>query len=109
LESRGTPWWFTHIFDSAFTHKFREVDRAVLDGESEGLIKLHVKKGTDQISNVSSHRCGTGVHALACFRSKGNQVHSPILKFQKPLLNLRRIRFDDAHDTTTSLSEKHLA
>jgi len=32
-----------------FTHKFREVDRAVLDGEIEGSIKVHVKKRADQI------------------------------------------------------------
>jgi pyruvate/2-oxoglutarate dehydrogenase complex dihydrolipoamide dehydrogenase (E3) component len=32
-----------------FTQRFREVDRAVLDGEIEGSIKVHVKKRTDQI------------------------------------------------------------
>ena len=32
-----------------FTHTFREVDRAVLDGDIEGSIKVHVKKGTDRI------------------------------------------------------------
>jgi pyruvate/2-oxoglutarate dehydrogenase complex dihydrolipoamide dehydrogenase (E3) component len=32
-----------------FTQRFREVDRAVLDGEIEGSIKVHVKKGTGRI------------------------------------------------------------
>ena len=27
----------------------REVDRAIADGEEEGFVKIHVKKGTDQI------------------------------------------------------------
>ena len=32
-----------------FTKPFSEVDRAVLDGEEEGFVKIHVKKGTDKI------------------------------------------------------------
>ena len=28
---------------------FSEVDRAILDGEEEGFLKIHVKKGTDRI------------------------------------------------------------
>src|SRR5437762_3407673 len=32
-----------------FTVPFAEVDRAIADGEEEGFVKLHVKKGTDTI------------------------------------------------------------
>jgi pyruvate/2-oxoglutarate dehydrogenase complex dihydrolipoamide dehydrogenase (E3) component len=32
-----------------FIQEFRDVDRAILDGEDEGFVKLHVKKGTDTI------------------------------------------------------------
>ncbi|MHC5034426.1 MAG: mercuric reductase [Planctomycetota bacterium] len=32
-----------------FTRTFGDVDRAIADGEEEGLIKIHVKKGTDRI------------------------------------------------------------
>ena len=32
-----------------FSQSFSEVDRAVTDGEEEGLMKVHIKKGTDQI------------------------------------------------------------
>ncbi|HKB16818.1 MAG TPA: FAD-dependent oxidoreductase, partial [Planctomycetota bacterium] len=32
-----------------FVRRFEEVDRAIADGEEEGLVKVHVKKGTDQI------------------------------------------------------------
>ena len=32
-----------------FTQPFAEVDRAILEGEPEGLLKVHVRTGTDQI------------------------------------------------------------
>ena len=32
-----------------FVRGLREVDRAITDGEEEGFVKVHVKKGTDQI------------------------------------------------------------
>lgn len=32
-----------------FTRYFKDVDRAILDGEDEGFIKVHVKKGKDKI------------------------------------------------------------
>lgn len=32
-----------------FFHSLKEVDRAVTDGEEEGFIKVHIKKGTDKI------------------------------------------------------------
>ncbi|RJP75049.1 MAG: mercuric reductase [Candidatus Abyssobacteria bacterium SURF_17] len=32
-----------------FTRPFKEVDRALVDGEDEGLVKVHVRKGTDKI------------------------------------------------------------
>ncbi len=41
-----------------FVREMKEVDRAVTDGESEGFVKIHVKKGTDQILGatiVSKH------------------------------------------------------
>jgi pyruvate/2-oxoglutarate dehydrogenase complex dihydrolipoamide dehydrogenase (E3) component len=34
---------------TTFVQPLAEVDRAVLDGESEGFVKVHVKAGTDRI------------------------------------------------------------
>jgi pyruvate/2-oxoglutarate dehydrogenase complex dihydrolipoamide dehydrogenase (E3) component len=34
---------------TTFVKPLREVDRAVVDGEEEGFVKIHVKKGTDRI------------------------------------------------------------
>ena len=33
----------------SFTQEFSGVDRAILSGETEGFVKIHVKKGTDKI------------------------------------------------------------
>ena len=32
-----------------YTQELKEVDRAILEGETEGLVKVHVRKGTDEI------------------------------------------------------------
>jgi pyruvate/2-oxoglutarate dehydrogenase complex dihydrolipoamide dehydrogenase (E3) component len=42
----------------SYTHPLDEVDRAILDGETEGFVRLHVKKNTDAIVGatiVSAH------------------------------------------------------
>jgi pyruvate/2-oxoglutarate dehydrogenase complex dihydrolipoamide dehydrogenase (E3) component len=41
-----------------FTREFADVDRGIVDGETEGFVKIHVKKGSDQILGatiVGSH------------------------------------------------------
>ncbi len=43
---------------ATFTREFSDVDRAILEGETGGFVKMHVKKGTDQILGatiVGSH------------------------------------------------------
>lgn len=32
-----------------FTQEFSEVDRAILEGETAGFVRVHVKRGTDQV------------------------------------------------------------
>ena len=32
-----------------FTQELNKVDRAILDGETEGFVRVHVRKGTDEI------------------------------------------------------------
>lgn len=34
---------------ATYTREFADVDRGIVDGETEGFVKIHVKKGTDQI------------------------------------------------------------
>jgi pyruvate/2-oxoglutarate dehydrogenase complex dihydrolipoamide dehydrogenase (E3) component len=34
---------------ATFSREFADVDRGIVDGETEGFVKIHVKKGTDQI------------------------------------------------------------
>ena len=43
---------------ATFTREFSDVDRGIVDGETEGFVKIHVKMGTDQILGatiVGSH------------------------------------------------------
>jgi len=43
---------------ATLTREFSDVDRGIVDGETEGFVKIHVKKGTDQILGatiVGSH------------------------------------------------------
>jgi pyruvate/2-oxoglutarate dehydrogenase complex dihydrolipoamide dehydrogenase (E3) component len=43
---------------ATFTREFSDVDRGIVDGATEGFVKIHVKKGTDQILGatiVGSH------------------------------------------------------
>jgi len=69
-----------HIEFVTFTREFADVDRGIVDGETEGFVKIHVKKGTDQILGatiVGSHagdmiseitvamHCGMGLGKLA--------------------------------------------
>lgn len=45
-EKRGVPL-------QTFVQRFSHVDRAVLDGESEGFVKIHVRAGTDTIAGAT--------------------------------------------------------
>ncbi|KAG5182768.1 mercuric reductase [Tribonema minus] len=42
LEAKGVGY-------QTFTRYFKDVDRAILEGETEGFVKVHVKEGTDKI------------------------------------------------------------
>jgi len=39
----------TNVEIDTFSQEFAHVDRAILDGETEGFVKIHVKKGSDEI------------------------------------------------------------
>jgi len=43
-----------------FIHEFHDVDRAILDGEDSGFVKVHVRKGTDTIvgATIVAHHAG---------------------------------------------------
>ena len=38
-----------NIDHMTFTREFSDVDRSIVDGETDGFVKIHVKKGSDQI------------------------------------------------------------
>ncbi|HZE88405.1 MAG TPA: mercuric reductase [Verrucomicrobiae bacterium] len=49
-----------------FTRPFAEVDRAIADGEEDGFVKVHVKKGTDQIvgATIVARHAGEMINEL---------------------------------------------
>ncbi|MDA1052378.1 MAG: mercuric reductase [Planctomycetota bacterium] len=40
---------YNNVALDTYVQEFADVDRAILDGEDEGFVKVHVKKGTDEI------------------------------------------------------------
>ncbi|GIX47992.1 MAG: mercuric reductase [Candidatus Tectimicrobiota bacterium] len=58
-----------------YVQPLAEVDRAVLDGESEGFVKVHVKRGTDRIvgATIVAPHAGEliGLYTLALSRGLG--------------------------------------
>ena len=43
-----------------FTQDMREVDRAILEGETDGFVRVHVKQGTDQIVGATAVATNAG-------------------------------------------------
>ncbi len=50
-----------------FIRPFKEVDRAVIDGEVEGFVKVHVKRGTDKIlgATVVARHAGEMINEIS--------------------------------------------
>jgi pyruvate/2-oxoglutarate dehydrogenase complex dihydrolipoamide dehydrogenase (E3) component len=63
-----------NIAVETYIQKFHDVDRAILDGEEEGFVKVHVKKGTDKILGatiVASH-AGDLISEITLAMTHGN-------------------------------------
>ncbi len=56
-----------------FVQELKEVDRAVLDGEAEGLIKVHARKGTDRIlgATIVARHAGELISEVSLAMSNG--------------------------------------
>jgi pyruvate/2-oxoglutarate dehydrogenase complex dihydrolipoamide dehydrogenase (E3) component len=59
-----------------YTYPLREVDRAVLDGETIGFARLHVRKGTDKIvgATIAAARAGDLISELGVLMRSGAGV-----------------------------------
>ena len=53
---------------TTFVKPLSEVDRAVIDGEAEGFVKIHVKKGTDKIvgATIVARHAGEMISEVTC-------------------------------------------
>jgi pyruvate/2-oxoglutarate dehydrogenase complex dihydrolipoamide dehydrogenase (E3) component len=67
-----------------FTQPLAEVDRAILDGETEGFAKVHVKKGTDKVlgATVVARNAGDmiGVYTMAMTHGLGLGALSKLIQ-----------------------------
>ena len=62
-----------HIAVKTFTILMHDVDRAVLDGEEQGFVKIHVREGSDRILGatiVASH-AGEMINCITCAINSG--------------------------------------
>ncbi len=57
-----------------FVRPLAEVDRAMLDGEDEGFVKIHVKKGTDKILGATIVAAHAGEMISELTSGHGGQV-----------------------------------
>lgn len=56
-----------------FTRELREVDRSILDGRTDGLVRVHVRKGTDRIvgATVVANNAGDMIAEVALAMTNG--------------------------------------
>jgi pyruvate/2-oxoglutarate dehydrogenase complex dihydrolipoamide dehydrogenase (E3) component len=68
-----------------FVRQLEEVDRAVADGEEEGFVKVHVKRGTDKIlgATIVARHAGEMISEVTLamagnlgLKTLGNVIHS---------------------------------
>jgi pyruvate/2-oxoglutarate dehydrogenase complex dihydrolipoamide dehydrogenase (E3) component len=56
-----------------YMREFKEVDRAVLDGEEEGFVKIHVRKGSDEIlgATIVARHAGEMISEISVAMASG--------------------------------------
>ena len=59
----------------SYTQKLDDVDRAILDGDEEGFVKIHVAKGTDQIlgGTIVARHAGDMIGEIVMAMSSGKK------------------------------------
>ena len=79
-----------------FVQEFRDVDRAILDGEDEGFVKVHVKKGTDKIigATIVAGRAGDMISEITLAMTHGlglKQIGSTIHPYPTQTEAIRKL------------------
>lgn len=56
-----------------YSHSFAEVDRAILEGEEDGFVKIHVRKGTDKIlgATIVARHAGEMISEITAVMNAG--------------------------------------
>lgn len=62
-----------HIAYNTFAREFADVDRTIVDGETEGFVKIHVKKGSDEIlgATIVSRHAGELISEITVAMQSG--------------------------------------
>ena len=79
-----------------FIQELRDVDRAILDGEDEGFVKVHVKKGTDTIvgATLVARHAGDLISEITLAMTHGlglNQIGSTIHPYPTQAEAIRKL------------------
>jgi pyruvate/2-oxoglutarate dehydrogenase complex dihydrolipoamide dehydrogenase (E3) component len=79
-----------------FVQEFHDVDRAILDGEDEGFVKVHVKKGTDKIvgATIVAGRAGDMISEITLAMTHGlglKQIGSTIHPYPTQTEAIRKL------------------
>ncbi|MCA9110410.1 MAG: FAD-dependent oxidoreductase, partial [Planctomycetaceae bacterium] len=101
-----------------YEQSLEEVDRAILDGETDGFVKVHVKKGTDQIvgATIVAAHAGDMISEVTLAMTQGlglRKIASTIHPYPTQADAIRKL--GDQHNrtrltpTVKSLMEKWLA
>ncbi len=79
-----------------YVQHFRDVDRAILEGEDDGFVKVHVKKGTDQIvgATIVARSAGDLISEIALAMTHGlglSKIGSTIHPYPTQAEAIRRL------------------
>ncbi len=86
-----------------FTRKLADVDRAVLEGRTKGLVRVHVRKGTDKIAGATivAHNAGDMISEITLAMANGlglKQIANTIHPYPTQAEAIRQV--GDAYNRT---------
>jgi pyruvate/2-oxoglutarate dehydrogenase complex dihydrolipoamide dehydrogenase (E3) component len=86
-----------------FTRELAEVDRAILEGKTEGFVRVHVRKGTDKIAGATivAHNAGDMISEITLAMTNGfglKQIANTIHPYPTQAEAIRQV--GDAYNRT---------
>ncbi|WP_407652557.1 mercuric reductase [Aporhodopirellula aestuarii] len=96
-----------------YVQQFNEVDRAILEGQDEGFVKIHTKKGTDKIvgATIVAENAGDMISEITVAMTHGlglSQIGSAIHPYPTQAEAIRKLGDQFNRTRLTPLSKKML-